>query len=362
MSIEFAHRMKELEFSNQRTERNILVEQIKELNDKLEMCDSWITRNTIQSEIISLNKKVQQLDSDETKNTYYLSIATIVKEYNEPEHKSEVHSETLLDDSAKGTNSIMEYIVKKDGRQNKALFDRFNHVVNNAHLQQEIETTEQSYYCSKCNHVKVLVQNESNLVCEYCGDVEYFLDNTHNSVTYEQEVNTESNINHGIYKRMSHFSDILSNCQAKNNITIPEKLIDDIRDEMKKRQMNQIEYKNIKPILKKLGYSKYYEQIPKIYSIVSQETVLQIPQEVEEQLKIMFRMIQDPFEKHKPRTRSNFLSYSYCFFQLLSLLDQKKYTILFPLLKSREKIREQDKIWKDICDELNWEYTPAPIQ
>lgn len=362
MSIEYAHRMKELEFSNQESDRNVLLQKIESLTQEMKCCNSWIRRNKIQSDIISTKKKVQQLEDNETQKSYYLSIANIVKEYNQPEYNPETTGK-VYDDSIKPENSsIMEYIVKKEGRQNKALFDKFNHVVNNVNLHQEVETTEKSYYCSKCNHLKVLIQNESNLVCEYCGDVEYFLDNTQGSVTYEQEVNTESNINHGIYKRMSHFSDILSNCQAKNNVSIPESIIDDIRNEMKKRQMKTIEYKNIKPILKKLGYSKYYEQIPKIYSIVSEETILQIPEEVEEQLKIMFRMIQDPFEKHKPKSRSNFLSYSYCFFQLLSLLDQKQYTLLFPLLKSREKIREQDKIWKDICDELNWEYTPAPIQ
>ena len=29
---------------------------------------------------------------------------------------------------------------------------------------------------------------------------------------------------------------------------------------------------------------------------------------------------------------------------------------MFPLLKSREKLRSQDKIWEAICADLKWEF------
>jgi hypothetical protein len=31
----------------------------------------------------------------------------------------------------------------------------------------------------------------------------------------------------------------------------------------------------------------------------------------------------------------------------------------FPLLKSKEKLIEQDDIWKKICNELQWEFVPS---
>lgn len=355
MSIEYTHRQKELEFKEEERERNVLQDRVHELREKTANTSDWRRKNELDSELQGLLQKLDKIDKNQNKFDYYMDIAPIVKQYNEPEKSSE--TVYRLEEG-----SIMNFITKTEGKQNKKLFDKFNHIVNNTADKYEAETTDQSYFCKKCNHIKVLVQNESNLVCEYCGDVEYFLDNTHTSVTYEQEVNTESNINHGIYKRMSHFSDILSNCQAKNNVCIPESVIAQIKNEVNKQKISKIKFTKIKPILKKLGLSKYYEQIPKIYSIVSEEDVLQIPQDVEESLKVMFRMIQDPFEKHKPKTRSNFLSYSYCFFQLLTLLEQNQYRVLFPLLKSREKIREQDKIWKAICEELDWDFIPAPVQ
>ena len=356
MSIEYSHRQKELEFRKEESNLEQIEIDIAKLEDRISSSRDWIERNKLQQELSDANKCLESIKSKKNKMDYYMDIAPIVKQYNEPD----INLCKSINDTCEGT--MMNFITKTEGKQNKRLFDKFNHIVYNTTDKYDAETTDQSYYCNRCNNIKVLVQNESNLVCEYCGDVEYFLDNTHTSVTYEQEVNTESNINHGIYKRMSHFSDILSNCQAKNNVSIPEPIIEQIKGEFSKQKVVKITFTKIKPVLKKLGLSKYYEQIPKIYSIVSNEDVLQIPQDVEENLKLMFRMIQDPFEKHKPKTRSNFLSYSYCFFQLLTLLEQNQYRVLFPLLKSREKIREQDKIWKDICNELDWEFIPAPVQ
>ena len=31
----------------------------------------------------------------------------------------------------------------------------------------------------------------------------------------------------------------------------------------------------------------------------------------------------------------------------------------FPLLKSRQKLRTQDEIWKNICQECKWEFYPS---
>jgi hypothetical protein len=70
--------------------------------------------------------------------------------------------------------------------------------------------------------------------------------------------------------------------------------------------------------------------------------------EVENKIKTMFQQIQDPYDKFKPSGRKNFLSYSYTlhkFFQILGLHEFAKY---FPLLKSTDKLRQQDDIFKKI--------------
>ena len=70
----------------------------------------------------------------------------------------------------------------------------------------------------------------------------------------------------------------------------------------------------------------------------------------------MFQQIQNPFDKHCPEERKNFLSYSYVLYKFCELLSEDEYLPCFPLLKSKEKLYQQDVIWKKICKELQWEF------
>ena len=67
----------------------------------------------------------------------------------------------------------------------------------------------------------------------------------------------------------------------------------------------------------------------------------------EEQLRIMFKEIQTPFMHNCPDNRKNFLSYSYVLHKFCELLEYDELLVYFPLLKSREKLQQQDQIWKN---------------
>ena len=41
------------------------------------------------------------------------------------------------------------------------------------------------------------------------------------------------------------------------------------------------------------------------------------------------------------------------------MLNYRDFLPYFPMLKDREKIIEQDIIWKNICKELDWKYIPT---
>ena len=79
-------------------------------------------------------------------------------------------------------------------------------------------------------------------------------------------------------------------------------------------------------------------------------------QKIEEKFRQMFKECQEPFTLHCPKDRKNFLSYSYTLYKFFQLLDKKEFLVYFPLLKSREKLFEQENIWKNICKELNWDF------
>ena len=81
-----------------------------------------------------------------------------------------------------------------------------------------------------------------------------------------------------------------------------------------------------------------------------------ISQELEETLCNFFMEIQYPYAKHCPDYRVNFLHYYYVLYKLFELLGESHYLIEIPMLKDREKLIEQDIIWKKICEELDWEF------
>ena len=56
------------------------------------------------------------------------------------------------------------------------------------------------------------------------------------------------------------------------------------------------------------------------------------------------------------RITLNFLNYYYTIYKLCELLGERQFLPYFPMLKDREKMMEQDSIWKQICQELNWEF------
>ena len=81
-----------------------------------------------------------------------------------------------------------------------------------------------------------------------------------------------------------------------------------------------------------------------------------MPQALEDKLRLMFHKIQAPFEKVKPAHRKNFLSYSFTLYKFCELLGEDEYLPCFPLLKSKEKLYIQDRIWEAICHELQWQF------
>lgn len=120
----------------------------------------------------------------------------------------------------------------------------------------------------------------------------------------------------------------------------------------------------IKAILKKLVYQQFYEHIPYIISKITKKPPPTLSREIEDKIKAMFRQVQEPFSKYCPAARINFLNYSYILHKFFELLNMPEFAKCFPLLKSREKLRAQDKIWKCICDDLIvkdpfWQFIPS---
>ena len=215
--------------------------------------------------------------------------------------------------------------------------------------------------CPKCPESNVFhFSDTSDLVCDNCGMIIATL--ISEELTYREEQETSEKIVNYSYKRENHFNEWLSQFQAQETTNIPQEVIDQLRTELKKikiKVVEEITHARVRSLLKKLKLNKYYEHVPYITNILSGISPPKMPQELEERLRIMFKDIQKPFDDNCPSERKNFLSYSYVLYKFCELLSEDSYLKYFPLLKSKEKLYQQDIIWKKICEELRWEYIPT---
>tara|TARA_B100000401_G_C52813860_1_gene725563 strand:+ start:6205 stop:7314 length:1110 start_codon:yes stop_codon:yes gene_type:complete len=211
--------------------------------------------------------------------------------------------------------------------------------------------------CIKCNKGELIyIENEGMSVCNVCGKfVRVITDNEKPS--YKEP---PKEVCYYVYKRINHFKEILAQFQAKESTNISDEIMNNIKNQIKKERITLSELTNekTKEILKKLGYSNFYEHISFIKEKLGIKPPIMTP-ELEEKLCNLFLQIQAPYSKYCPKDRVNFLNYYYTIYKLCELLNHHEFLPHFPMLKDRDKRIEQDEIWKNICIELKWKFIPT---
>ena len=212
--------------------------------------------------------------------------------------------------------------------------------------------------CQKCKKGELISQeDEGILICNNCGSfIQYIVDCEKPS--YKEP---PSEVSYTAYLRLNHFKEILSQFQAKETTQIPDEVIEAIRNRIKKERitdMSEITYNKTRDILRKLGYNKYFEHIQYINCKFGIRPPT-MSEELIETLCVLFIEIQGPWAIHCPKTRTNFFNYAYTLYQLCKLLDQTEFLPFIPMLKDETKQREQDMVWKEVCQELDWQFFPS---
>ena len=321
-------------------------------------------------------KKIKSIDNNTEMNEYYTNTAPILYQYYENIDNFKVKDEIKINDLKK--NSIINYF--NDNNNNETEDKKYSnknnklsHLMNSGEsfqkaklLNKYLTVTDKNYIkknnleksfllCEKCNEERIIIKDEGYIVCNKCGHVtNIYLES--NKPSFK---NPPPEISYFAYKRINHFNEILAQFQGKESTEIPQEVYDKLIIEIKKERiqnMARLNDKKIKEYLKKLKLNKYYEHIPHIINRLCGLPPPVLSPEIEEKLRLMFKEIQIPFRQVCPSNRKNFLSYYYVLHKFVELLDINALKSSFPLLKSREKLHEQDKIWKQICNILKWEF------
>ena len=209
--------------------------------------------------------------------------------------------------------------------------------------------------CAECEKEMIFSANEAVFTCTDCGYQQFVLVDS-DKPSYKDP---PREVSYYAYKRINHFNEWLAQFQAKESTEIPQEVYDAICAELKKERIldyRTLARQKVREILKKLKYNKYYEHVPHIINRLNGQHAPVMSREIEEKLRYMFKEIQPSFQKNCPKDRSNFLSYSYVLYKFCELLDLDEYLPSFPLLKNRDKLYIQDKIWELICADLSWQF------
>ena len=382
--------------SSKNRELNSIDKKIKELDngEKDENYLMAITELILKKE--SLTHELENIKSMSEETTYFHNVHNILTDYYNnndknmnifPDQMSNNdlnYDETISNDIQQyynlqnnqdeendKNNSLEEYQIKKKSNMNdfinttrncdKAdLLNTYMTLIDKSHISSQYYN-EKIFYCINCQNnttEKTIVQSEGFVVCSKCGMTENIVIDSEKP-SYREPLQETS---YFCYKRINHFNEWLSQFQAKESTEIPDNVYDQIINEIKKLRitnMLKLTPDKMREILKKLKLNKYYEHVPHIINKLSGLPPPIMSREIEEKLRSMFKEIQEPFLEVCPKDRKNFLSYSYVLHKMCELLGLDQFLNCFPLLKSREKLHNQDIMWKQITYRLKWEFIPS---
>lgn len=263
------------------------------------------------------------------------------------------------------SNSIMRYFVGQERppeRSTNGTEKKPN--VNKALLQEKyLYLTDKGYacgkskisktvYCTNCNVEKY--QGDGCYVCKECGETEHIL------IEHEATAAKDSGEKQQKYpyKKVNHLKEKLNQFQSKESSDVPDEVCKIVIRDLKKKRIDPKKCvpPDVMSILKKHRFTGSYEHLQQIYCKISGANPISLSRETEEKIIHMFQSMQDSFHKHCPETRSNFLNYSYVLNKLFRILKMEAHSKFFSLLKSKDKLRDQDIIWSKVCKDMDWQF------
>jgi DNA repair exonuclease SbcCD ATPase subunit len=346
-------------------------QQLTNIRNKINETTSDIEIWRLEREAEKLEKQIKSIESDSELMDYYLRTGDIL--YNYYDIQDQIQQGTTQYNSIKAKPgsilAILEEVAQDEGQKNTVvnpnekkglqrnqLLNDYLQIENPHMAKNTVEEYDDPWTnCERCGKEMIMCLNEANLTCSNCGFQEFILVDS-DKPSYKDP---PREVCYYAYKKINHFNEWLAQFQAKESTEIPNEIYDAILVRLKKERitnMASLKPTKLREILRSMKCSKYYEHIPHIINRLNGQNAPFMSREDEEKLRHMFREIQPSFKKHCPKGRRNFLSYGYVLYKFCELLEMDEYLACFPLLKNRDKLYLQDKVWEQICKEMHWQF------
>jgi hypothetical protein len=360
-TLDSKHREKLSEFENTNIklhkEKRKLNNLIKELNDINELPTTNYTNEIIEkkaklkTEIEDLTLEINKINNNFYELNYFdNTIDLLLEYYNEPNIQNN-------DKKVITMNCLFNKNLQLNNTDKSKLYDKYMKIVHNQDVKKH-RIILNINICNNCNVEKIIHLTEGNMICPSCGESEFILLDSDKPNFKDSVIENKT----CAYKRINHLSEILNQFQAKESTDIDEDIYKTIKNELKIQRIydyKTLDHKNMKKILKKLKLNKYYEHIHHIINHLNGIPPPCMTRIQEDKIKKIFKDIQKPFNVYRPKYRKNFLNYNYIIHKICELLEYDEFLPFFPLLKSRDKLEEQDHVWEKICNYNKYQFIPS---
>lgn len=214
------------------------------------------------------------------------------------------------------------------------------------------------WVCMNCYEEQMTMDKGSDLwVCSYCGTTTIPVENV-SFVQRSRKKYRPRLYSDDFYKRVVHFRGWLRRLQGKERNKVSRDIIDLVRSHLEKNNCRDIHYWTIRSTLEVLQLKRFYNNTVTIMQAIRGEPLVHLTASQENRLINMFLDLKSSFQVIA-NMRVNMLSYPYVIRKLCELLDWKEMASLVPLLKSSNRISNQDMLWKLICEHSGLLFIPT---
>lgn len=215
--------------------------------------------------------------------------------------------------------------------------------------------------CPHCDGSRLLLCSvKSILSCPVCGYSVAYIDTTSTCTSYDDVVEYSQYS----YKRVNHYMMWLTLVQGKEAHRVSDDILNSVMEDLYTRQRVRspcdISQRQVRDTLRRLRLRKGYDHVAQITSRLTGVRPPRISSQTEELLKNMFLQMQPAFQKHSPRSRTNFLSYPYVLYRCFQILGMTHMLDGINLLKGRDKLEANDTIFRKMCVDLGWPVFDLP--
>ena len=335
--------------------REILIKKIN--NTRYYDSESGIKIRKLLDRNIFLEGEIKYISSGDIMTDYILQTCHLINKYIQLEDE-EKELITIGNDDDLGEKLYQINYLKNN------ITDDYMKIVDPSYVSRRNLANIKDSMCDYCD-IQLDISN-GFASCNNCGASKQCLQQaTELSYKEQQEMDYRPQFT---YKKITHLDDWIRRFTAKEHKNIPQEVLDKVimeADKERIKNLMDLTEEKVKKYLKKLELNDYYDNVISIINRINKRPPFVLTQEIETKIKTMFEQIQVPFEKHKTK-RKNMLSYSYLLHKFFQILDLSEFSKYFFLLKSPEKLRQQDEIFKKIVDELakidpntNWRFFPS---